>query len=333
MILVITKQDDAHATIVGNALAERNAEYVCIFTDADPALQTNTISMDGFICKVIIGSSERLINLNDVKTVWYRRDADPVAHNTVKKKDSEFAMKEHKHFLRGLWHLSKAKFWVNPFVASQVAECKPLQLTVAQAVGLAIPKTMMTNDPEEALRFCDTCSGQIIYKPFSQYARKNESGGHVAIYTNRITRSDLEQHREEISLSPCIFQEYVPKACEVRVTVVGHRMFAMEIDAQRSARAKDDWRRYDLANMAFRPHNLPHSIQTAILNLLSKLELVFGCIDLILTPDGKYVFLEINPMGQWYWAEQLAGLPILDSFTEMLIQGTPNYVKCSSAHI
>jgi hypothetical protein len=53
--------------------------------------------------------------------------------------------------------------------------------------------------------------------------------------------------------------------------------------------------------------------------------LVFGCIDLILTPDNRYVFLEINPMGQWQWVENLTGMPLVDNFTEMLIQVTPNY--------
>jgi glutathione synthase/RimK-type ligase-like ATP-grasp enzyme len=111
------------------------------------------------------------------------------------------------------------------------------------------------------------------------------------------------------------------------VTVIGQKIFAVEIDAQKSTRAKDDWRRYDLAHTTFQVHNLPCPIKLRITDLLRQLNLVFGCIDFIVTPDNQYIFLEINPMGQWYWAEALTGGAMLDSFVQMLMQGEPSMLS------
>ena len=46
--------------------------------------------------------------------------------------------------------------------------------------------------------------------------------------------------------------------------------------------------------------------------------LYFGAFDFILDPDGRYVFLEMNPFGQWVWIEQLCTLRIADSLVGLM---------------
>lgn len=69
------------------------------------------------------------------------------------------------------------------------------------------------------------------------------------------------------------------------------------------------------------PHKLPKKIEDLCLRLVSELGLVYGAIDLILTPSDEYVFLEINPNGQWYWVEQLTKLPMLATLVDLLMNG------------
>ncbi|HMW02377.1 MAG TPA: ATP-dependent carboxylate-amine ligase, partial [Acidobacteriota bacterium] len=128
-----------------------------------------------------------------------------------------------------------------------------------------------------------------------------------------------------VTHAPCLFQEYIPKKVELRITVVGRKIFAAEIHSQQSQRSKDDWRRYDIANTPYLKHRLPEAIKIKCQQLVRELGLVFGCIDMIVTPDNRYVFLEINPNGQWGWIEELTQLPICANLAEMLIQGTALY--------
>jgi hypothetical protein len=59
--------------------------------------------------------------------------------------------------------------------------------------------------------------------------------------------------------------------------------------------------------------------------LLARLGFVFGCFDFVVTPEGRAVFLEVNQMGQFLFVEEYTGLPLLDAFAELLIQGRPNF--------
>jgi glutathione synthase/RimK-type ligase-like ATP-grasp enzyme len=120
-----------------------------------------------------------------------------------------------------------------------------------------------------------------------------------------------------------LFQAYVPKRSELRVTVVGERVFAAEIGSQATHHTRHDWRRYDMAHTPHTPHALPEPVARAAVALVRALGLVYGAIDLVLTPDGDYVFLEINPNGQYLWIEHLTGLPITAAIADHLIGAEP----------
>ena len=52
---------------------------------------------------------------------------------------------------------------------------------------------------------------------------------------------------------------------------------------------------------------------------MSELGLVFGAIDMICTPAGEHVFLEVNPGGEWGMLERDLGLPIADAIARALL--------------
>jgi glutathione synthase/RimK-type ligase-like ATP-grasp enzyme len=139
-------------------------------------------------------------------------------------------------------------------------------------------------------------------------------------YTELVTKRDI-QNLETIRLCPMTFQAYIPKRLELRITVVGERVFAAEIHSQISNHTQFDWRRYDLARTPHASHVLPHHLELKCVELVRRLGLVYGAIDMILTPDGKYVFLEINPNGQYLWIEELTDLPISEAICDHLAEG------------
>jgi glutathione synthase/RimK-type ligase-like ATP-grasp enzyme len=264
------------------------------------------------------------VDLDAITAVWNRRPEAPIPRQDLTSEDGNFVRRESNHLLESLWLLLGDRFWVNPYLAERAAARKPYQLSLASAVGLEVPRTLITNDPRHVADFFERCKGQMIYKTFTSYAR-DEGGVGRGIYTTRVQRDDLLSRLPEVALAPCLFQEYVPKSHELRITVIGRKMFAVEIHSQQNERAKDDWRRAMTTDMCHRATVLPEALQTRIHNLMARLGIVFGCIDMILTPDGRFIFLEINPSGQWLEAELLTGMPLVTNFAQMLIEGTANY--------
>lgn len=123
-----------------------------------------------------------------------------------------------------------------------------------------------------------------------------------------------------LHLCPMMFQEAVPKACELRLTIVGDRVFAASIDSQSLQRSKIDWRREGLQLLdQWNKYDLPGEVETKLLHLMDRLDLNYGAIEIVVTPDGRYVFLEINPVGEFFWLEIHPGFAISDAIADVLL--------------
>ena len=106
-------------------------------------------------------------------------------------------------------------------------------------------------------------------------------------------------HAEAIRYCPVTVQPYVDKRVELRVTVVGDRAFAVALDSQWTNHTRHDWRRGDHHHGRYAVHDLPPAETQPGVELVRRLGLRFGAIDLILTPDGRYVFLHMDANGAW----------------------------------
>ena len=125
------------------------------------------------------------------------------------------------------------------------------------------------------------------------------------------------QNFNNIGENPIFLQKYIEKSYEVRYTVVGDNHHVCKIDSQKSNIANIDWRRYDIPNTPHYPISPPIKIKNMITKFMKNFDLSFGALDFIVTPNGNWIFLEINTMGQWLWIEELTGLDISGSIVEM----------------
>jgi glutathione synthase/RimK-type ligase-like ATP-grasp enzyme len=158
--------------------------------------------------------------------------------------------------------------------------------------------------------------GDVIAKPVrSGYIEVAE--GRFGIYTRRLTPRDIELLETAIPC-PIIVQREIPKEFDIRATVVGRKVFAVAIDSQTDPEAKIDWRRTENPDLPHQIHKLPGRMENLLITLTHELGLSFAAIDLILSPDGEYFFLEVNPSGQWLWVEDKTGLPISDAVADWL---------------
>jgi glutathione synthase/RimK-type ligase-like ATP-grasp enzyme len=190
----------------------------------------------------------------------------------------------------------------------QAAAVKPYQLRVAQRTGLRVPDTLITNDPIAAAAFVERHHGQVVHKALS-------APRHCFRGTQRWSDSERTL-LSDLVLAPTIFQETVTDCRELRITVMGERAFAAEFRPQHGLIDG----RLDYATR-YRPHALPEGVSRMLIDLVRRLGLVFSTIDMKLTDEGEYVFLELNPMGQFLYIEILAGLPLTAAMAELLTDG------------
>ncbi|MBB5906308.1 glutathione synthase/RimK-type ligase-like ATP-grasp enzyme [Actinoalloteichus hymeniacidonis] len=185
--------------------------------------------------------------------------------------------------------------WINHPVRNVIGSDKPMQLVVADEVGLSIPETLITNDPELARSFVAAQPGGAIYKSFRGGPR-SESGRPIALFTTSVTSADIT---DAVRHTAHLFQACLPKAYEVRLTAVGNTMFGLRIDVE-TANGRQDWRS-DHRRLTYSTIQIPDTIARGVRRLMHRLDLMFGALDFVVTPTNEWIFLEINPNGQWAW--------------------------------
>ncbi|MDO8618696.1 MAG: hypothetical protein Q7R49_01990 [Candidatus Daviesbacteria bacterium] len=206
--------------------------------------------------------------------------------------------------------------WINKKeTVNFLSSNKLYQQMVAHQSGLLTPKTLISNDPTSVLKFSDSDKG-LLLKSLG-YIKLDDEGKYY-LYSQRFTQEELEGSTKAIRRCPVFVQEYIDKCCEHRVMVIGDAILSCKIDSQASEKTKVDWRHYDFEHVAHTASQLPTAVQGALKRFMQKIDLRYGAIDLIETPTHEFVFLEVNPSGQWGWIADLAGLPIPKAVAEML---------------
>jgi len=329
-ILIISKPDDIHARAVRRGLQALGADPYLWFCEHFPASQGQSLTLDDDGSPILAIAEEdggHRLESAALRSVWMRRGRIPASPESVHADDRAFADRELSYYQRGLWAaLAPDAFWVNPYYCGRRADSKILQLGVAKRSGLAVPETIISNIPDRIRKFLDSHSAAgVIYKPFAVTDWREEDGRILGTMTTVITEYTLPDD-DMLAATPNIFQRRIPKAYEVRLTMMGGHAVAIKIDSQAHPDGQVDWRNIFATEFLLEVIDLPEQVMQSCRRLMSTLGLVFGCIDLIVTPDNEVVFLEVNEMGQWLWIE--ANLPetlLLDAFCRFLMSGSRDY--------
>jgi glutathione synthase/RimK-type ligase-like ATP-grasp enzyme len=329
-VLIITYSGDNESVeSVARAVCERGGRAVRLDTDRFPSevrLAAHYGGESGGRVTGVTGATGAAgggeFDLSEVGAVWHRRLR--VAARVPRGMDAQLraaSVGESRAALLGVL-AGLTAFRVDPEAAIRRAEQKPLQLRVARELGLEVPRTLVTNDPSAVRAFYAACGGRLVAKMLSSFAVYDREGRESVVFTNPVGPEDLED-LSGLSLCPMTFQERVEKALELRATVVGRRVFTASVDSQASARAAHDWRR-DGARLVngWRPYQLPPEAEGRLLALMDYFGLNYGAADFILTPEGRHVFLELNPSGEFFWLDG-PDLPISAALADVLLGLAP----------
>lgn len=305
MILIVTHKEDYTADYVIDKLNSRGIDYHRFNCE------------DSFSEKIDLrfgnNRSATLFNGKTITSVWYRRTKLPDIR-TESQEEQIYLLKETDAFLSNLMGIIPGKWLSNP-VAVREAENKFLQLKIAEDIGLLIPATIVSANKQTIKDFYDLHEKMVI-KPLNTGRIDYRDGNSKLLFSSIVTAEKMENINSH-ELIPSIFQEYIEKEYELRVTIVGENVFAAKVMSQSDPETTIDWRRKQLR---FFPAEIPEEITIKCKKMMKRLGIAFGAFDFIKTKKGQYYFLEVNPNGQWVWIENDTGLEI----SEAII----NYLTC-----
>jgi ATP-GRASP peptide maturase of grasp-with-spasm system len=321
----MAQQSDPEVLVLSQSSMESTTDLVCdyLYAIGIPFLRLNGNDFDaqgGFTLSVADGCLEVVlepdgaqIDLRQIRAVWYRRwlqhqlfeesslvageGADPyrASHRVA-----GHLMGELRRVSQALFaELARAKALGEPRTASP---SKLHVLKMAGLTGLATPATLVTVRRERVLEFAARY-GSIVTKPIGDFEPLVLDGQVHATFTKELTPEVLAELPDRFF--PSLFQEKLEKRYELRVFFLAGECYTAAIFSQLDARTQVDWRNHTsaLPNRVV-PYRLPTAVVASLRDLMSRLELETGSIDLVRTVDGRLVFLEVNPAGQFGMVSQ-----------------------------
>ncbi len=255
-------------------------------------------------------------DLDSFSGIWYLKPLLPKAIRLFEPIEYRQLLQRQFYELReAIWTIFRSKRSLNDPWACRMAENKIVQLKAAAAVGFRVPETLITSDPDSVRAFYAEHPEGIVVKLLASVPLNDK-----VIYTNRVGEKEILEV-ERVRMSPSIFQEEIRKAHEVRITVVGNNIFAARIHSQDDPETALDWRRKPRLNdtsVTMSACELSNETILRIRAFMERMRLRFGCIDMIITPNGDEVFLEINPNGQWYFVQLKTEMQIAEAIADLL---------------
>ncbi|HSV67935.1 MAG TPA: ATP-grasp ribosomal peptide maturase [Mycobacteriales bacterium] len=313
-VLIVSARGDWSGLSVADRLAARGVNYSWLDPADFPQRVVLAARFEGSWA-VRLTTPGGAIDLDDVVAVFYRRPGDFEMPPGLSAPELRFARAQARVGLGGVLVSLPAR-WVNHPSSLADAEYKPHQLALAAAAGLVTPRTVVTNDPEVVRAFADEV-GDVVVKPLAEPIIY-EAGTYTPVWTRRLSRPEMSD-LAGVEVTAHLFQEWVEKVYEVRLTVVGDRFFPVAIVAGSDA-ARIDWRS-DYAALTYRRVECPDDVVAGVLRVLSASRLRYGAFDFIVDRSGQWLFLECNGSGQWGWLADECGLPVADAIADELVGG------------
>jgi hypothetical protein len=313
VILVVSNAQDATADFLQARLEAAGVEHARVDTES-LAHQSLSFSVgdrsaphspEGYI--EIAG---RRIALTSVTSVYYRRPVAPTLPPDTPAGLRDWMENEVRRAWGGALTAWPHIRWMNHPLAVSAASYKPEQLARAERLGLRVPETLVTTDPEAAAAFCDRHANAVVVKPVGhgEVHGDDEATGQL-VFTNRLP-TPVGDRLARVVDCPTLFQQHLCKDVDLRVTVVDDEVVAVALHSQERTMSATDCRRDNMAGMRYTMATLPDEMTHQLIALVRSYGLLYAAIDLVRDRDGQYWFLEINPAGQWAWLEQVGAAHI-----------------------
>jgi len=305
---IFTIADDFHALVIKKALEDVHG-VSCSIVETDRLCGHGDLTWSNgntYRPRLATAAGDR-IDVGALALIWWRRgnvsqdvprDVTDPAHVDLISNDCHFA-------LLGLLLDKFHGAWVSNPQATLLAQNKLLQLRAAKRTGFRVPRTLVSQEPEEIRRFCAALGNRVVVK----VVKGTVKGAALTTMVN----PEMLEAESCLRLCPAIYQELIPGDRHLRICCFGDTVYAALIESEDL-----DWR----ANLKVpvRPFDLSADLDLRLRRALRVLGLRMGIFDLKLNEQGEAVWLEVNPQGQFLFLEGLCGLPLTSAFAAFLSQ-------------
>lgn len=315
-VLVLAREFDPTADAVVTALNERGVPVFRTDLAAFPAHLSLDARLTGGRWTGWLRNAHHAVALEEIRSIWNRGPRTYRFDDSLPDAEREFCYREAKLGVGGVLAALDV-LWANHPNRCADAIFKPYQWKIAAQAGLSVAETAITNDIEAARRFVGDSPRDTITKALGP-AGITENGHVQVAYTRRLSAGDLSGPAG-VSATATTLQRFVPKAFEVRLTVIGPELFPVAIHAD-TEDARVDWRR-DPAHVRYQLVAIPDRVAEAVGKYMKRTSLAYAGFDFVVTPAGEWVMLEANTGPQMGWLEAATGIPVTDAMATLLAKG------------
>lgn len=295
MILIFSIEQDESTIDVLKWLSYLKQDFLLINNEKDVVEGVLELGIDNFRLKIL----QKEIDFNDIKSVWYRRGSFSFFRNVkdnklLGEKVNEY-LKSEKLVLNEFMHeMLESKYCVNNYNFKNVN--KLIVLRDAKRLGLKIPESKVVNS--KISLESNSNDSKSITKALSESFAFYGDTYWIPNYTSEINGELLD--KLGVRFAPSLVQSHIDKKYEIRSFLFEKKLYSMAIFSQKDNKTKTDFRQYnhDYPNRTV-PFDIPKSIEDKLLKLAEKQCLNSCSFDLIYTNDNEFIFLEVNPIGQF----------------------------------
>lgn len=300
MILIVSDEFDQSTNIVIDWLRFFKKDFFRI-NNTD---KCEIVKIDFSSNVILLKIGGKLLDFDLVTSYWYRRGnfniqlpSCPEIEDMLLKEQILNNLKEEINALLEFLHSSlELKKSINGYNDNYTNKLKNLAL--AKKCGLYIPQTVITSQKDIAREFIEE-KKDVITKAIAQTIMLSLTEKEtIKSYTSQITSEEIATYSS--LLFPSLFQKNVSKKYELRIFYLNDEFYPMAIFSQGNDQTKTDFRNYDQKRPNRNvPFQLPDIIERKLSLFMKLSKLNSGSIDMLVTRDNEYVFLEVNPIGQF----------------------------------
>lgn len=305
MIFICSDSNDFSTTQVIKWINYFGKKYIR-FNEEDRIKLVKTIGLNDFIFEIQSDLSTERFRFSQIQAYWYRRGGINLSYHFVE--NDKLNSKEINQYL---WNES---FAITNFIERLLEDNtlysigkqsfnyinKLSVLRKAAELKLDVPKTIVTTTKADLQIFYNENQHvgivtKDMHHPLNIKFSDTEAG---VLYTSEISQCHIDVLPEFFFSTK--FQEKLDKDFEIRTFFIGKNTYSMAIFSQNDDKTKIDFRKYNNAKPnRTPPYNLPDNVKKKLIQLMSNIGLNSGSIDIVYTKDKRFVFLEVNPIGQF----------------------------------
>jgi glutathione synthase/RimK-type ligase-like ATP-grasp enzyme len=257
--------------------------------------------------------------LENGDVVWIRRPEQPKTNPQTAPEDMKFAVGEYRWFYNSLMYLLETLpvRVVNKYTASRFINNKSVQLLLASACGMKVPRTLMSNSPQAVREYFDGNPGRTICKGFFPHIWQKEHRTSVAVTETFELTKEMLPADEVLTYAPAIYQEMVVKQFDIRMVLLGTAVYSYSLH---NAKQAIDWRQ-DVGQGHVRVDAVatPPEVEQAVLAFARQSGIAYGSFDFAVDNENRWWFLEVNEGGQFLWLDAFnSDLHVQEKFLSFL---------------